>query len=291
MTTLVWLVTLLVSNLTDMVWEQFLGPAPGWLFQAKVATLALVVAAGWAGAAPFHTLRTYFSLLLLLIVAWGVFSWVLGTPAWGRWTGAFPWAVGMTLVQAMKLGVALVTIAALRLVYARREAFFLTRGTLGRQAAPVPWIGMRKPTPWTVLGPMVAGIGATIMTGVLVASHRPSGATLVAALPLLPAALLHSVTNAFSEELSFRASLLAPLQAAVGRPQALALTAVFFGLAHYSGGVPLATLPTLLMTGFLGWLMAKAMVETEGLFWSWLIHLVNDIPVFAFLAIGSLAGR
>lgn len=68
----------------------------------------------------------------------------------------------------------------------------------------------------------------------------------------------------------------------------MGLTAVFFGLAHYAGGVPLATTPTILMTGFLGWLMGKSMLETRGFFWAWLIHFVNDIPVFAFLAIGSV---
>ena len=93
----------------------------------------------------------------------------------------------------------------------------------------------------------------------------------------------------WKEEVSYRSSLLAPLHKFVGKQHALALTAVFFGLAHYAGGVPLATLPTIFMTGFLGWFMAKAMLESKGFFWTWLIHFIADIPVFAFLIIGSAA--
>jgi hypothetical protein len=34
--------------------------------------------------------------------------------------------------------------------------------------------------------------------------------------------------------------------------------------------------------------MAKSMLETRGCFWAWFIHLVNDIPVFFFLAMGAV---
>jgi hypothetical protein len=30
------------------------------------------------------------------------------------------------------------------------------------------------------------------------------------------------------------------------------------------------------------------MLETRGLFWAWLIHFVQDVLIFAFLAIGSI---
>jgi hypothetical protein len=43
------------------------------------------------------------------------------------------------------------------------------------------------------------------------------------------------------------------------------------------------------MTGFLGWLMAKSLIETKGLGWAWFIHAVADIPVFFFLATNSVA--
>ena len=82
--------------------------------------------------------------------------------------------------------------------------------------------------------------------------------------------------------------MLAPVYQVIGKGQAMALTAVFFGLAHYGGGGLLAELPNMGMIAFLGWWMAKSMIETRGFVWAWFIHFVNDIPVFAFLAIGSM---
>jgi hypothetical protein len=43
------------------------------------------------------------------------------------------------------------------------------------------------------------------------------------------------------------------------------------------------------MTGFLGWLIARSMLETRGFTWAWFIHFFSDIPVFVFLAIGSVS--
>ena len=38
----------------------------------------------------------------------------------------------------------------------------------------------------------------------------------------------------------------------------------------------------------LGWLLARSMVETRGLFWAWFIHFCQDVIIFSFLAIGSI---
>jgi membrane protease YdiL (CAAX protease family) len=191
-------------------------------------------------------------------------------------------------IQLLKIGVAMLTIVALLLVMRRREDAFLVKGQADASAEPMRWLGLKAPASWRIFGPIVAVMAATIMLVVLLVAHQPSTTTVVRALPLLPAALLFSATNAFSEEVSYRSSLLAPLHNVVGKGHAMGLTAGFFGLAHYAGGVPLATLPTVLMTGFLGWLMAKSMLETKGFFWAWFIHFVSDIPVFGFLALGSI---
>jgi hypothetical protein len=38
----------------------------------------------------------------------------------------------------------------------------------------------------------------------------------------------------------------------------------------------------------MGWLLAKSMQETHGLFWAWFIHFLQDVWIFSFLAIGSI---
>ena len=283
----VWVVTLLASTLPDAIWNQFAGPAPRWLFWGKAALLIVLIILGWAWK-RIRPLRSYLILLFINILAWWLLPWIRTSPPWSRWEGQVSWVVGILGIQLLKIGIAVLTIVVLLLVMRRRQNAFLVKGQLDAKAEPIRWLGLKDPASWKIFGPIVAVIAAAIMLVALAGANQPSMTTLVHALPLLPAALLLSATNAFSEEVSYRSSLLAPLHKVVGKGHAMALTAAFFGLAHYAGGVPLATLPTILMTGFLGWLMAKSMLETKGFFWAWFIHFVNDIPVFVFLAMGSI---
>jgi membrane protease YdiL (CAAX protease family) len=55
--------------------------------------------------------------------------------------------------------------------------------------------------------------------------------------------------------------------------------AVFFGLGHWLYGSPPGFIG-FLMVGFLAWLLGKAMLETRGFLWPWLIHFVPDAVIF-----------
>ena len=44
-----------------------------------------------------------------------------------------------------------------------------------------------------------------------------------------------------------------------------------------------------LLGGVLGWLLGKAMLETRGFAWAWFIHFLQDVLIFAFMAIGSVS--
>jgi membrane protease YdiL (CAAX protease family) len=105
-------------------------------------------------------------------------------------------------------------------------------------------------------------------------------------LPLLPVIIVLAGMNAFSETMSFRAPMLATLHEVVGKQHTLILTAAYFGIAHFYG-VPYG-LVGVVMAGFLGWFLGKAMLETRGLVWPWFIHFCQDALIFTFLAIGSV---
>ena len=62
-------------------------------------------------------------------------------------------------------------------------------------------------------------------------------------------------------------------QAATDR---LGFSGVLYGLV----GVGLAR--------FLGWILARSMLETRGLWWARLIHFVRDVSLFLFMAIGAI---
>lgn len=114
-----------------------------------------------------------------------------------------------------------------------------------------------------------------------IAIMRPDASQWRALLPMIPSILVYAALNAFSEEMTYRAPLLATLEPAVGSGHALWQTAVFFGVAHYFG-VPGGLIGAALSI-FMGWILSKAMLETRGLFWSWWIHFLSDVVIFCFI--------
>lgn len=92
--------------------------------------------------------------------------------------------------------------------------------------------------------------------------------------------------NSFSEEMNYRASLLGALGDSLGEGQKVLLTAIIFGIGHYYG-VPYGIIGVV-MASLLGWFLGKSMVETQGFTWAWLIHFLQDVAIFSFLAIGSV---
>lgn len=97
----------------------------------------------------------------------------------------------------------------------------------------------------------------------------------------LPFVLVFSATNALAEELIFRFVLVGGLDGVYPKRVILWISALCFGLPHYGGspGGPVGVL----MSGVLGYLLAKATMETKGLGVAWLIHFVQDLIIFSAL--------
>ncbi len=281
-----WFIILAVSILPDILFDTLTGSVPAWLFGAKMILNAVLLAASLAWN-PIKSLRSFLLVLLSLsLLNWGAGR---GMEALG-WNAlaarAQPFARDMLLVQGPRLLIALLICALLWLLLRKFSRFFLVKGRLSALAAPIPWV-MNRPTSWRILGPFfAAALSAGLIVFMLVFGRPPSGELLLKALPLLPLVLLFAATNAFGEELTYRASLLSTLEGAVGPRQALFITAAFFGILHFYG-VPYGVLGVV-MSAFVGWVMGKAMLETRGFFWSWLIHWCMDISVFIFIAMGSI---
>ncbi len=105
-------------------------------------------------------------------------------------------------------------------------------------------------------------------------------------LPVLPSILFYAALNAFNEEMTYRAPMLAALEPVGGSRQALWMAAYFFGIAHYFG-TPGGILGGIVSI-FMGWILGKGMLETRGLFWTWWIHFLSDVAIFAFLTLALL---
>lgn len=283
----VWTTTLLVSTLPDAVWQTLGGTPPHWLLFAKIGLLALLVLLSLARTG-IRPLRLFFLMLLILVLAYQWLMGILPTLAvWREWFGRGEWLGGTAFIRLAKIAVAFAMMGILRLSGWQRRDYFLARGQLNAPAERVRWLGIAEGTPWSHIAPIIAAVAFVPVLAVLWLGDSPSSVLLLKALPYLPAAILFAAMNGFGEEMSFRAPVLSALQGQIGRGHVLLLTAVYFGLAHYSGSLS-ADIVWIVFAGLLGWLMAGSMLETRGAFWAWLIHFAEDIPIFFFMALGYL---
>lgn len=284
-----WAIVLLVSDLPNAVWQAVLGEPPAWLFWVKIGLLLVIILISlvWK---PIQMVRSYFFLLLVLMLALRGMDWLRGTSLYSQWENRANWVVAMASFQALKLAIAFIMIAVLRLMGRQWKDFFLTRGQLD---APLRTVAgennpRKHPVSWGGLG-LILGVCITPLTLLFFGlGNLPSSSILIKALPYFPAALLFAATNAFSEEMQFRASLLGDLQNGVGPNHAIWITAAFFGLAHYFGGAP-AGIPGVLITGLLGALFARCMLGSKSIGVSWFIHFCQNAVIYAFWAIGSVS--
>lgn len=284
-----WIVVLLVSDLPNAIWQTLCGNPPAWLFWIKIALLLTIILISLAWK-PIQIVRPYFILLLVLMLALWSMNRLMGVAAYLQWQNQVGWIIAIAGFQFLKLAVAFIMIMVLLLMGRRRKEFFLTRGELGTlikdskaEAKPV-----KHPISWGILG-LILGFCILPLTLLFFGSgDLPSTDILVSALPLIPMALFFAGTNAFAEEIQYRASLLGDLQKIVGPDQAIWLSATFFGFAHYFGGAP-AGIPGVLIAGLLGALFARCMLGSKGIVVPWFIHFCQNAVIFTFWAIGSVA--
>ena len=282
-----WATMLCVSVLPNALLYELGAGRPAWLIWAKAGLLIALTAATlvWTALRP---LRPYILVLLAIPVAEQLVSYLTSSALWVGWFGG----AGTSFTRSMlgeQLGRLIVTLMMIGVLFAlgyRRGSFFLAKGKLDAPIRPVPLLGFPKPDPWTRFGGQFSVyIGLGLLVFLIVGGH-PTWGSFVRAAPMLPAVVLFAVMNAFSEEMTYRASMLATLEHVVGSQQALWNAALFFGIGHYFG-VPYGIVGVL-MASFLGWILGKAMLETRGLGWAWFIHVIQDILIFSFMAAGSI---
>lgn len=280
-----WVSTLLISTLPNILWQEFFGPPTVWLFWGKIVLLGLLVLLSFIWQ-PAKSLRLYFLLFLALYLLEKGFEIVGSSALWLGWfPPAAPFVQAMFGIQIRRVLVALVMALTLWAIYKRPSRFYLTPGKLDAPAGKLSFL-IDEGTSYKNLGWILALMITGGTLAFLILAGRPTLARLSGALPLLPEVFALAAMNAFSEELSYRASFLAPLVSAVGKTHSILLTATFFGLAHFYG-VPYGIVGVM-MAFVLGALLSKAMLETRGFFWPWFIHFWQDVAIFAFMAIGSI---
>jgi len=286
LTILAWVITLLISTLPDIAWIELTGSSPTWLTFSKMGLLLALTLTAFVWK-PIQPLRNFF---LVMFAFFGLMELRLRFNfTWAPLQALFDHTVfdeRMQAEQTGKLAVALVMIIVLLVLGYKRRDFFLTRGNLRAPIEPVRWLGFPKADPWPVFG---VQWGLYIAVALAVAQFfalRPSGDLMLKVVPILPSILFYAALNAFNEEITYRAPMLATLEPVGGSKQALWLSAYFFGIAHYFG-TPGGLIGGVLSI-FMGWILGKGMIETRGLLWTWWIHFLSDVAIFTFLTAALL---
>jgi hypothetical protein len=267
-----WVVVLLVSALPDALWQAFAGAMATWLFPAKVGGLFAVILLGsvWK---PLYGLRPFFVLLLILAAGGKALSYLGMTASYLERGEPGGWLLRLAQVEGSRLLLTAVMVAALLLMGKRRQDFFIAKGDLRTWMRPG----------------IILALSVMVLTFLFFDYDLPSWPTLMRALPLLPVTLLFGALFAFDEEMRYRATLLPHLYDVVGKNHSIMMTAFYFGMAHFFGGVP-SGVEGFFIAGALGWLYATMMLETRGVFMPWLNHVLTNVPTFIFWTIGWVSG-
>ncbi len=218
----------------------------------------LVALIGLSRLRAARSVQGYVLLLTGMVAGDDAYQLVRTTPAWQAWWAQLSAHERLFVDPFFELlpsaGVAL-TLVGSRLT---RADLSLTVGDLSRRLR----IGPLAPT-WWVATPIVALILAGPLVAQLSFTVGPDPSALPRVVPLVPAALLFSALNAFLEEFRFRAAPLARLIPALGAGQALLVTSILFGIAHYYGHP--SGLSGILLASLGGWLLGLSMLGTRGI--------------------------
>jgi len=272
-------------------WRAFIAVDTAWLIWGQLGALLALFGLGfvWKTARP---LRGYFIVMFAIAFLSNVAGpLVLDSAPWKSVfvdTGDFLSNFGGLVWKVL---LALAMIGLLLLMGMKRGDFFLAKGDLDAPSKRSRLIFMKADETWLRSGRSVAVGGFIITVGVLLVLNLPRLGgidNLIRALPLFPAALLFAAMNAIHEEVFLRAGPMSQLLTVIGARHTLLLATLFFGLGHYAGSVP-DGVTGVVVASFLGYIMGKAMLETRGIVWPWIIHFAIDAGIFMFLAVSAVA--
>ncbi len=183
--------------------------------------------------------------------------------------------------QLLLLAFALLSAFCAYLLNAESLRTTLSFGNLFAKAEPVEFFGIKEGDSWMKTG-ISLSIFITLVTGGFM-YFQLKGTPIDYS--LLKTGIfwivLFSITNAFSEELIYRVGINAPLHGLLTPKTIFLISATIFGIAHIQG-MPNGIIGVVL-AGLLGYILSKSVYETNGLFWAWFIHFLQDVVIIGAL--------
>ncbi|MDD2921869.1 MAG: CPBP family intramembrane metalloprotease [Anaerolineales bacterium] len=196
--------------------------------------------------------------------------------------------------QSMQLILAALVLTFTYFLSPENFATFFRFGDVNVHISKINWLGITGKETWLKVA-ISMGFFITLATGIFMflqvkkANIKISGVLKTSEIwRILAWAILFSIANAFSEEAIFRMGIVSPLYGILSVSVIILISGIVFGAPHYFGqpsGVVGA-----LMAGFLGWLLAMSLIETQGLFIAWAVHFAQDVVIITSMILMSRKG-
>lgn len=183
--------------------------------------------------------------------------------------------------QILLLGIAIISILSSYFLNPESLKSLVTLGNISAPAKEVKLFGIAEGDTWLKTG-ISLSFFITLITGLFLYFHLKQQ---VVDYSLLKTGIfwivLFSLANSFSEEMIYRLGINAPLNGLLQPNTIFLISGIIFGIAHFQG-VPNG-LVGIILSGVLGYILSKSVYETQGIFWAWLIHFLQDVLIFSSL--------
>jgi uncharacterized protein len=221
-------------------------------------------------------------LLIVVTAATGLLTANLLLPKIPISLNANPFISGLAKYQVFALLIAIAATSIILILNPNSKSF-LSFGDWNVVAEKEKCLGINGKSSWKINGLQLL-VFISIATGAFMfLAVKYTNSLSNFQLYFIPFILLFSFTNALSEELIFRFSILAPLSQQYSKLSLLILSALLFGLPHYFGQP--SGIIGVIMASILGYVLCKATYETKGLAIAFTIHFVQDVIIFTALFI------
>jgi hypothetical protein len=287
-----WALILIASPTTIILWRTLATHEPYWwpwlhgLILLSLLSITLIHPI-------LKALRRFAAIITIIYFMgfgggwnWGLIPFIRSNEIWISWMNTAPIALQEIALHSLRLTPALLILLFLLATKRKRADFFLTKGDIHASVGRSRLLRIKKHEPWIKVASIFAAIFVFGTILFLFGSSEIRWNLLITNWSLIPVAILVALINGFNEEFSLRAAPLGELEPFIGRPDSLLITTAYFGLGHYYG-VPSGVIGVIL-SGFLGWLLGKSMLETRGFLLAWVVHFITDIPIFLFLITGAI---
>jgi len=187
--------------------------------------------------------------------------------------------------QTLQLVLAALVLLLIYLLNPENFARFFRIGDFNAHISKIDWLGVTGNETWLEIATSL-GFFITLGTGIFMFFQlKKAGVDYRYFLFSLLWSIPFSMANAFSEEAIFRIGIVSPLFGIFSVSVIILVSGVVFGLPHYFGQ-PSGVVGEL-MAGFLGWLLAMSLVETQGFFLAWAIHFAQDVVIITSMILMS----